>query len=330
MKSLLALLLAAAATTALAQPAPADPHAGHQMEAAGGDPHAGHAMPQAPAKPTDPHAGHQTAPAPTTDAHHAHVGHEPGIADPPVGPPPAAAFHGPAHAADAIFGAAVMAPARELVRKEHGDIKSGTILIDRLEAAIGSGRDGYAWDAQGWYGGDLDRLWLKTEGENHFGARLESIEAQALWSRALDPWWNLQAGVRHDFRAGRDHSYAVLGVQGLAPYWFEVDGALFLSDKGDVTARVEAEYDLRLTQKLILQPAAELHFAAQDVPDLGIGSGLSSAELGLRLRYQFVPEFAPYAGLHYTRAFGDTADFRRTRGENTGGWQFLVGLRSWF
>src|SRR3546814_16325978 len=95
---------------------------------------------------------------------------------------------------------------------------------------------------------------------------------QALWGRALDPWWNLQAGVRHDFRTGPDRSYAVLGVQGLAPYWFEVDGALFLSDKGDVTARFEAEYDQRLTQKLILQPAAELNFSAQDVPELGLRS----------------------------------------------------------
>src|SRR3546814_8771927 len=113
---------------------------------------------------------------------------------------------------------------------------------------------------------------------------------------ALFPYTTLFRS-RHYFRAGRDRSYAVLGVQGLAPYWFEVDGALFLSDKGDVTARIEAEYDLRLTQKLILQPAAELNFAAQDVPELGVGSGLSTAELGLRLRYQFVPEFAPYIGV---------------------------------
>src|SRR3546814_3276778 len=115
-----------------------------------------------------------------------------------------------------------------------------------------------------------------------------------------------------------------------SPYWFEVDGALFLSDKGDVTARIEAEYDLRLTQKLILQPAAELNVAAQDVPELGVGSGLSTAELGLRLRYQFVPEFAPYIGVNYERDFGDTADFRRARDEKVGGWNFLIGIRSWF
>src|SRR3546814_16362671 len=114
----------------------------------------------------------------------------------------------------------------------------------------------------------------------------------------------------------------LLGVQGLAPYWFEVDGALFLSDKGDVTARIEAEYDLRLTHKLILQPAAELNFAAQDVPALGVGSGLSTAELGLRLRYHFVPQFAPYIAVKYERDFGATADFRRSRGAQVGGWHF--------
>ncbi|SCW83598.1 copper resistance protein B [Sphingobium faniae] len=338
MKSLLGLFLVGIATPVLAQQdhgaavqqAPADPHAQHQVDETGGDPHAGHDMPPKPSEPTDPHAGHQMPTAPAKDAHDAHVGHEPGIPDPPVAPPSAAALRGPDHAADAIFGAPAMSPAREIARKEHGDIKSGMILIDQLEAVIGKGKDGYAWNAQGWYGGDIDRFWVKTEGESRFGESLESAEVQALWSRALDPWWNLQAGIRQDFGAGPDRTYAVVGVQGLAPYWFEVDGALFLSDKGDVTARFEAEYDQRLTQKLILQPAIEFNLAAQDVPELGIGSGLSTAELGLRLRYQFVPEFAPYVGVKYERAFGDTADFRRARDEKAGGWHLLIGIRSWF
>ena len=122
----------------------------------------------------------------------------------------------------------------------------------------------------------------------------------------------------------------MLGVEGLAPYWIEVDAAAFLSDKGDVTARVEAEHDMRLTQKLILQPRFELDFAAQDIPRQQIGSGLSSAELGLRLRYQIVPRFAPYIGVNYERAFGDTRRFRRLDGENPGGWQYVAGLRTWF
>ncbi|MCE7798090.1 copper resistance protein B [Sphingobium sufflavum] len=335
MNSIAAILLAVVATPALAQhqhhEAPVDPHAHHAMEAEADNPHAGQEPPQAPSSaPADEHAGHAMPSQSAHEAHTAHAHHAPGIPDPPVALPSSAALTGPDHAADAIYGAPAMAPAREIVRKEHGDIKSGMILIDQLEAVIGKGKDGYAWDAQGWYGGDIDRLWVKTEGESRFGASPEHAEVQALWSRALDPWWNLQTGIRQDLGAGPDRTYAVVGVQGLAPYWFEMGGALFLSNNGDVTARIEAEYDQRLTQKLILQPAAELNFSVQDVPELGIGSGLSTAELGLRLRYQFVPEFAPYVGVKYERAFGDTADFRRARDKKAGGWNFLIGIRSWF
>ena len=203
-------------------------------------------------------------------------------------------------------------------------------LVDQLEARIRNGRDGYRWDAQGWIGGDIDKLWLKTEGEGAFGEAVEEAEIQALWSHAIDPWFDLQAGIRHDLRPDPERTHFVLGVQGLAPYWFEVDAAALLSNKGDVTARIEAEYDLRLTQKLILQPRVEFDLSAQDVPELGIGSGLSSGEIGARLRYEVRPEFTPYVGIEYERAFGDTADFRRTAAEEAGGWSLLVGLRTWF
>jgi copper resistance protein B len=272
------------------------------------DPHAGHAMPAA-----DPHAGHGAdTPAP------------------PVAPAPTAASAGPAHAADAVYGAQAMAAAREALRQEHGATRTGKLLLDRLEYRLANGRDGYAWDAQGWYGGDIDKLWLKSEGEGGFGEGLERGEVQALWSRAIDPWFDLQLGFRHDFGHGPDRSYLALGVQGLAPYWFEVDAAAFVSDKGDITARFEAEYDLRITQKLILQPVAELDFSLQDVPELRIGSGLSSAEAGLRLRYEVRPEFAPYIGVEYERGFGGTARLRRASGEDAGGWSLLAGLRAWF
>jgi copper resistance protein B len=253
-----------------------------------------------------------------------------GASSPPVAPPPAAALSGPAHAADAVFGAEQMAQAREELRVEHGDMRVGKLLVDRLEARIRDGRDGYAWDAQGWYGGDIDKLWVKTEGEGEFGGGVEAAEVQALWSHAIGPFFDLQAGLRYDIRPRPDRGYLVLGVQGLAPYWFEVDAAAFLSDKGDLTARVEAEYDQRITQKLILQPRVEFDLAAQDVPELGIGSGLSTAELGIRLRYEFKPQFAPYLGVEYERALGDTADFRRAGGEDVGGWSVLLGVRAWF
>ena len=250
--------------------------------------------------------------------------------DPPAAPPPPAALSGPAHAADTAFPLQRMDEARALFRDEHGRIRSHRVFFDQLEARIQSGRDGYAWDAEAWYGGATNRLWLKTEGEGTFGSSPEQAEVQALWSRALDPWFNLQAGVRYDFRPDPRRGYLVVGIQGLAPYWFEVDGAVFLSDRGDLSARFEGEYEQRITQRLILQPRVELDFALQDVPAIGVGSGLSSAEAGLRLRYEIVPEFAPYVGVQYGRAFGDTARFRRAAGEDVGGWSFLMGVRTWF
>ena len=292
----------------------ADPHAGHDMPApTQSDPHAGHATPAAGAT-ADLHAGHDMGAAATV----------------PAAPPPAAAFSGPAHAADLVFGPAEMARAREDLREEHGDIKTSKVLIDQAEVKLRDGHDGYAWDAQAWYGGDIDKLWIKTEGEGAFREEVEKAEVQVLWSHAIDPWFDLQLGLRHDLRPDPERTYLVAGVQGLAPYWFEVDAAAFLSNKGDVTARLEAEYDLRLTQKLILQPRVEFDLAAQDVPELGIGSGLSFGEIGARLRYEIRPEFAPYIGVEYERAFGDTADFRRASGEKAGGWSLLVGLRTWF
>ena len=296
-------------TTPAPETPPVDPHAGHEPAQPAADPHAGH-EPEA----ADPHAGHGSA-SDTT---------------PPNAPPAAGALSGPTHAADLVFGPERMTEAREALRAEHGDVRVSKLLIDRLEARIRNGSDGYAWDAEAWHGGDIDKLWLKTEGEGEFGGAVDSAEVQALWSHAIGPFFDLQAGLRYDIRPRPDRGHVVLGVQGLAPYWFEVDAAAFLSEKGDLTARLEAEYDQRITQRLILQPRVELDLAAQDVPELGIGAGLSTVELGLRLRYEVEPRFAPYVGVAYERAFGDTADFRRAGGEDLGGWSLLLGVRAWF
>ena len=280
------------------------------------DPHAGHVMPAQPSPGTpDPHAGHA-------------MGEEMPI--PPVAPPPPGALSGPANAADAVYGPDEMAEARRELREGHGSIETYKILIDQLETRIRSGRDGYFLNAEAWYGGDINKLWLKTEIEGSFGEKPEQAEFQALWSHAIDPWFNLQGGVRYDAQPDSGRGHLVLGIQGLAPYWFEVDGAAFLSDKGDLTARFEAEYDQRLTQKLILQPRIELDFSLQDIPVERVGAGLSTFEVGLRLRYEFVPEFAPYVGVEYDRALGDTARFNRAAGEDVGGWSLVLGVRAWF
>lgn len=241
---------------------------------------------------------------------------------------------GPAHAADSIFGPADMARSRAELTRNHGGLLHSKLLIDQLEVRFGGGEEGHAWDAQAWVGGDINKLWLKSEGEGTFGHGVGGAEVQALWSRAVDPWFDVQLGVRQDLQPGPDRTHVVLGFQGLAPYWFEVEGALFVSDKGDVTARAEAEYDLRLTQALILQPRLEAEFSLQPVPELDLGSGLTTAELGARLRYELFPRsglavVAPYVGVEYERAFGGTARFRRIAGEDAGGWRLVVGLRTW-
>lgn len=244
---------------------------------------------------------------------------------------PARALEGPRHAADAIWGREAMEPSREQLARENGGMSTGMILIERLEARIATdgGEDGYLWDAQGWYGGDINRFVLKSEGEGEIGGALEDAEIQALYSRAIGAFFDLQAGVRFDPEPD-NLTHLVVGVQGLAPYMFHVDGALFLSDRGDLTARVEAEYDQKITQALILQPRIEAEFSAQDIAERGIGSGITKIEPGLRLRYEIVPEFAPYVGIEYEAKLGETAEIARANGEDPDGIKAIIGLRTWF
>ncbi len=204
------------------------------------------------------------------------------------------------------------------------------LQADRAEFRLGRGRTRYLWDSQGWYGSDENKVWVKAEGETDFGSGLERAEFQGLYSRLITSFFDLQAGIRQDAGPGPSPTYAVLGVQGLAPYWFELDSALFLSDDGDLTARVEAEYELLFTQRLIGQPRIELNFAAQDVPELGIGAGLSDVELGFRLRYELRREIAPYIGVSWERRLGDSADFARAAGARAGNVFFVAGIRLWF
>lgn len=204
------------------------------------------------------------------------------------------------------------------------------VLSDRLEGRFADEVDTYVWDMQGWYGGDIQRLWIKTEGEGEQGESPESAELQALFSKRFVPFWDWQIGIRHDFEPRPNRSHAVIGLQGVVPYKFEWDSALFVSEEGDITARIEAEYDLRITQRLVLQPRLELNAAESDVPELGLGSGLNSTELGIRLRYEFKREFAPYIGLSWEKRYGETAELARLEGEDTSVTFFVVGLRAWF
>lgn len=234
------------------------------------------------------------------------------------------------HAADAVFDPAEMARARAGLRRENGAFNGSMVLFDLAELQIRNGRDGYRWEGEAWFGGDINRLQLKYEGAGNFGEQIADIELQALWSRAISPFFNAHLGARHDIVPNPSRTYAVAGIEGIAPYWFHVNGALFLSDKGEFSGRFEGSYDERITQRLILQPRVEVNLSAQDVPALGIGSGLSEFELGARLRYEVRKEFAPYVGVEWARKTGDTARFARLRGEDPNRVNFVAGIRFWF
>jgi copper resistance protein B len=184
------------------------------------------------------------------------------------------------------------------------------------------------WDAEAWYGGDYQKWWLRTEGETHDG-ELEEAQLQLLYGRYLAPFWDWRAGLRHDFEP-RSLNYVVLGVKGLAPYRLETDASLYLSEDGDLSAVLEAEYQLLFTQRLIGEPYIDLELFAQDVPELDRAAGLSEVTAGLRVRYEIKRELAPYLDVSYSRLTGGTAGIARAAGEDTEELAARVGLRAWF
>ncbi|MBY0510230.1 MAG: copper resistance protein B, partial [Rhodospirillaceae bacterium] len=218
-----------------------------------------------------------------------------------------------------MFDPKVMAAARAAAHAEHGDSVYSMVRLGLAEYQVLSGTDAYRWDADAWYGGDIHRLVLKTEGEGEVRGPVEDAELQALYARATGPYFNFQAGVRADFEPTPSRVYATIGVEGLAPYYIETLGAVFLSHKGELLARLEASYDQLITNRLVIQPRAEMNLAATDIDARGIGKGVSNIELGLRLRYEIKREFAPYIGLSYHRKTGRTADLARAAGERVGG-----------
>lgn len=201
------------------------------------------------------------------------------------------------------------------------------VLGDRLEYHANG--NGWVWDAEGWVGGDYHKFWLKTEGDIDNGKTAEA-ELQLLYSRAVLPFFDLQLGVRHDFEPHPSRTFGLVGLQGLAPLWIELDVAAFVSEDGDFSARLELEYDLLLTQRLTLQPRIELDLAAQEVAEQQVGKGLTSTELGVRLRYEVRREFAPYVGVTWRKTYGRTRKFIEAEGERDDTVSFVAGVRFWF
>ena len=211
--------------------------------------------------------------------------------------------------------------------------KETYVLVEALEYVPDAPERPVSYDLLGWAGGASKRLWAKAEGEHGTRAGHGATELQLLYGQLITPWWDGQVGVKVDVAYGggdtRARTSLALGIQGLAPGWFEVDPTLYVSQHGDVSASLKASYDLLLTQRLIVQPELETSVAIQDVPEFGVGSGVNDLELGLRMRYEMIREVAPYIGLTWSNRFGGTADLARATGEPVRDLQFVAGLRLW-
>lgn len=278
-------------------------------------PHAHHDTAAAPA-----HAGHAAA-QPAAHDHEAmdHAGHDDSSVPPNDHVPPAPPQHlMPAMSAAQMISLMQMDDAASL----------GMLSFDRLERARSTAGDNATrWDVQGWWGNGIDRVWLKTEGERGDGTQ---GRVDALWSHAFAAFWDWQLGARHDIGQGPKRDWAAFGVEGLAPYWFETQATFYAGGQGRTALRVEASYDMRFTQRLILQPKVELNLYGKDDPQRGIASGLSDVEAGLRLRYEFSRKVAPYLGVDWMRRFGDRSTAPGIPAWHAHETTWVAGVRLWF
>jgi copper resistance protein B len=211
----------------------------------------------------------------------------------------------------------------------HDDAPHGALLVDQWEYTHAYDGNGTTWEAEGWYGGDSDKLWLRSEGNGSNG-RLDDGDLEILWSHAASAFWDTQWGVRQDLGTGSKRTWMAAGIEGLAPYWVELEATAYVAGSGRLAARMRAEYTLRFTQRWMLQPELELNAYSRDDASQRVGSGVSNAQLGLRLRYEINRQFAPYIGVAWTRRFAATADFAQEDRVPIFDRQWVVGVRLWF
>jgi copper resistance protein B len=211
----------------------------------------------------------------------------------------------------------------------HDSAVAYFVLFDQLEWQTGDSGNGMSWDNKGWIGGDLNRFRFRTEGDSA-GGRLAVASTHFLYGRAIGRWWDIVAGVRQDLRPGPAQTWAAVGIQGLAPYWFDVEATAYVGQSGRTHLRFETEYQLLLTNRLILQPLVELEIYGKSDPEHGFGAGLTTADGGIRLRYEFRRELAPYVGVVWSRKFFGTSDLANAAGEKSRGARLAGGLRFWF
>ena len=280
--------------------------------------------------PSHEHGGHEASqekpqppsPPPTKQGHPTH---KPGDPAPyPLGQPPPT---GLPPITDEDRKAAF--PELNGQRTVHDDAVFSYVLLDQLEWQAGDGVTGLSWDNKGLIGRDVNRIWFRTEGEAEDGD-LGEAEAHALYGRAIARWWDVVVGVRQDVRPGPARTWAAVGIQGLAPYWFEVEATAYVGESGRTHLRLESEYELLLTNRLVLQPLVEIDIYGKSDPERGLGAGLSSLSAGLRLRYEIRRELAPYVGVTWNRKFFGTADLAKAEGEDIGEARLALGVRVWF
>jgi copper resistance protein B len=204
-------------------------------------------------------------------------------------------------------------------------------LFDQLEGRTNGPDNEFRWDGEGWVGTDTNRLWFKAEGFVEHGIMRDG-DQEVLYDRPLPfvRYFDLQAGVRYDLDSNPGRTWGAIGIEGLAPYFFELAPTFYFSDRGFYAGRVEGFYDILLTNRLIAQPQFELNFYSKSNPSRGVGSGLSELDTGLRIRYEITRKFAPYIGFAYTGNYGQTATFTREAGGNPDDLRFIFGIRLWY
>ena len=203
-------------------------------------------------------------------------------------------------------------------------------IFNQLEGRWNGSNSEFRWDGQGWAGTDIDKLWIKSEGTLQGNGTLDDGQQQFLYSRAITTYFDLQGGLRSDLDSRPTRNWGAFGVQGLAPYFFDLELTGYVSSEGHLAAKLEASYDLLLTQRLILQPQVELNVYSKEDPARLVGAGFSDIDTGLRLRYEFNRKFAPYIGVVYEGKFGQTASLAKHARESTGDFRFAFGVRVWF
>lgn len=223
------------------------------------------------------------------------------------------------------FGAVI--PSAQAMDKD--DPLLGMFVLEQAEYRTVDGIDPEVFEGYGWLGYDMNKLWLDFDMERADGST-EAAELQLRYSRAIKPYWDIQLGVRRDFEPGPRRNWLALGLNGLAPYWFEIDVSAYFGEAGRSALRFEVEYELMFTQRVVLVPQVEMNAHGHNDRETGTGSGLSDIEAGLRLRYEIRREFAPYVGFNWEKSYGNTRRFARDEGEHSEEAAWVIGISAWF